>query len=1036
MDVEVLQILNEPQASADWLRKRGVSNLDRADINLKAIAGSGMTLDLVAHLFRQLESHLVQLSDPDMAINNLERFILAARSPLALGALFERDPTALPILLTIFSTSQYLADLLIRDRESYDALRLSEGQPYTRDVLVRDLGGLMASARDSEAAMTLIRRFKHRETLRIAFGDLVAEQRMADVTEQISFVAEAACEAAFEFCFRVLAEKWGHPRLANGEQCGYCILAMGKLGGRELNYSSDIDLVMVYQEDGECDGSRSRTNREFYEQLTREFAKLLNESTRLGVAYRVDLRLRPEGSKGRLCNSFDQMVRYYESKGRTWERQALIKLRPIAGEIGIGERLVRRLQPWVYRRRLTRLDISEIKALKRKIERRAVVDGVERLDVKTGHGGIRDIEFAIQFLQLSYGGSNVEVRHCNTLEAIERLQLAGCLTLEEETLLSQNYVWLRKLEHRLQIMFDLQTHTLPDNEEELPKIAQRMGYQDYFGKTSQTQFQRDLGDVTEANRGILNHLLHDAFSQEGMDGAEEVPIEADLVLDENPDPESIVQVFSKHGFADAKQAYKNFGNLAMESTAFLSPHRCRHFLAAISAKLLQEISQTPDPDCTLNSLAGVSDKIGAKGVLWELFHSHPPFMELYVRMCACGEYLTSILKSNPGMVDELVDSLALESLPTWDWLSKHMEDLVQSAEDIGPIVHSFKQAQHLRVGIRDIVGQDPIQEKHLALSNIAQVCLTTVINHEYEILVEKYGVPLARENEKNSELVVLALGKLGGREPNYHSDLDVIFLYDEDGQTSHVKPRNRTSNQHFFSDLAAKVTKSVTYNGPNGRLYEMDSRLRPTGKSGALALSLAEFERYYASGKGQFWERLALCKARVIYGAEHAARRAVDFVNQALSHPAFEDSMFDDAFSMRIRMQEGSRPSNLKRGVGGTVDVEFIVQVLQLKHATSSPAVRQQGTLRALAVFVEAGVIPKADGESLSDNYRLLRQVESGLRLMNRTARHDLPSSDAEFVRLAYLLGFATAVELQRQVESARAQNRELLIRWLNQDVG
>lgn len=1025
---QVLDILNDSADGARWLQSLGVHNVDRALTNLKAIAQSGMTIDLVGGLFEQVEVHLPSVSDPDMALNNLERFVLSVRSPLAVGALLDRDRTALPILLTIFSTSQYLADLLIRDRESYDALRLSEGHPYTRDVLVRDLRNLMESAHDSEAAMILIRRFKHRETLRIAFGDLVAGQRITDVTEQISFVAEAACEAVFSFCYRRLMEKWGEPRLDDGKQCGYAILAMGKLGGQELNYSSDIDLVMVFEGDGDCDGSRSRSNREFFEQLTRDFTKLLNETTRLGVAYRVDLRLRPEGSKGRLCNTIEQMTRYYETKGRTWERQALIKLRPIAGDLQLGELLVQRLRPWVYQRRLTRLGISEIKALKRKIERRAVVEGVERLDVKTGHGGIRDIEFAIQFLQLSYGGHS-DVRTVNTLMAIESLQMAGCLTLEEEMLLSQNYSWLRKLEHRLQIMFDLQTHALPDDQGELRKVAIRMGYQDYFGKTSLEQFSDDLNEVTESNRRILNHLLHDAFSEDG-DNEQEVPVEADLVLDEDPGEELIESVFSGHGFADSQRAYKNFCELARESTPFLAPNRCRHFLAAISAKLIQEIANTPDPDATLTSLAGVSEKIGAKGVLWELFHSNTSFLELYVRLCACGDYLTGMLRQNPGMVDELVDSLALESLPQFDWLVEHLAELVRGAEDIEPIVHSFKQAQHLRVGIRDILGRDPIRRKHQTLSDIAQVCLRTVTDHEWGKMVAKFGKPMLESDaDRESQLVILGLGKLGGREPNYHSDLDVIFLYEEDGQTRHSKKQNETSNQHFFGELAARVTKLITFNGPMGRLYEMDSRLRPTGKSGALAISFAEFERYFATGKGQLWERLALCKARVVYGNDDVAKRADELVERALFASGWTDEKKAEVYEMRIRMQDGSQASNLKRGVGGTVDVEFIVQMMQLKHGSDVPAIRVQGTLAALDVLVQKQILSGQDGESLASSYKLLRQVESGLRLMNRTARHDFPSDEQELRKLAYLLRFDDWYQLQQYVSNARISNREIFER-------
>ena len=630
MNHPIINLLDNDQQRAHWLTKMGIRNADRARTNLLAIAKSGMTIDLVGQLLDQCDKHLPQISDPDMALNNLERFILGSRSPLAVGTFLERDETAIPILLTLFSVSQYLSDLLIQDRESYDALRLSEGQLFSRDVLTSELTGLVLGAKDAKHAMALMRRFKHRETLRIAFGDLVACQRMVDITQQISFLADSVCQAAFEFCYKQLVSKWGVPRLEDGLPCQFVIMAIGKLGGLELNYSSDIDLVMVYQSEGKCDSSRSTSNAEFFELLTAQISRLLSEVTREGAAYRVDLRLRPNGSKGTACNSFDQMVRYYELKGRTWERQALIKMRPIAGDLALGDQLVETLEPWIYHRRLNRLDISEIKALKRKIERRAEVEGVDHSNVKTGRGGIRDVEFAIQFMQLLYGSRSAQVRGVNTLTSIEQLQLAGCLTLDEEALLSQNYIWLRKLEHRLQIMFDLQTHTLPESHEELQKVAMRMGYVSEPGLSALEKFNQSLAKTTEVNRRILDHLLHDAFSD---DENEEVPIEADLVLDEGPDETLIQSVFQKHGFADPKKAFRNLTDIADESTPFLSPHRCRHFLAAIAAKLLQEIANTPDPDQTLNLLAGVSDKIGGQRRPLGALPSSHSFLETVLFEC-------------------------------------------------------------------------------------------------------------------------------------------------------------------------------------------------------------------------------------------------------------------------------------------------------------------------------------------------------------------------------------------------------------------
>ena len=568
--------------------------------------------------------------------------------------------------------------------------------------------------------------------------------------------------------------------------------------------------------------------------------------------------------------SFDSTLSYYDVKGRTWERQAFIKARPIAGDRGLGHELLARLDPWIYRKYLSLADITGIKSLKRRIEQRAEVEGGEVRNVKTGHGGIRDIEFVIQFLQLLNGGELPEVRTGNTLEAIARLEKAGSLTPDERTKLEDNYNMLRKLEHRLQIMFDLKTHVLPNDRDELARLAVRMGYTGTRHKSPLQVFQDDYARRTTQNREMLDHLLHNAFP---IDGADEP--EVDLVNDPDPAPERIQQVLGRYPFEGIPAAYQNLMALATERIRFLSTRRCRHFLAAIAPRLLAAIAQTPEPDTTLVNLTRVSDSLGGKAALWELFSFNRPSLELYVRLCAACPYLAGILTSNPGMIDELMDSLLVESLPTLAILEDALAELCKGAENIDPILHSFKNAQHLRVGVRDVVGKDDIRSTHAALSDVAEACLKQIAGREYQVLAEKFGLPTigrpSDEELKNDtarrywehfsiregdtcQPVVLALGKLGGREPNYHSDLDLIFLFELGGFT---KGRSRetnggTINSHFFSEFGQRLIRVCNQLGPFGRLYEVDARLRPTGKSGALAVSFDAFDRYFAEGRRSF----------------------------------------------------------------------------------------------------------------------------------------------------------------------------------------
>ena len=515
MDLAVLrQYLDRPDQAAPWLRSISIDDVDRAHSNLVRLATSGLTLDLLAVICDQLADELPRSSDAAMAVNNLDRFFAAARNPLSLGALFERDADALPILLQIFATSQHLSDLLIADPESYDLLRLTEGQPVRREPLVAELVAEVLALAEQSSIMTALRRFKRRETLRIAYGDLIRGQRLDTVARQISYLADALIEAAVQAAWQNLSRKRAVPLTAAGQRPRFCVLALGKLGGIELNYSSDIDLVFLFDAGPDLDLGRQQAIAEFFDRLAREVLKLLTEPTELGAPYRVDLRLRPAGKSGPMVVPLESALQYYDVSGRTWERQAFVKVRAVAGHLDLGQYFLKQLEPWIYRRYLSRADITGIKALKRRIEQRTHHEGADARNVKTGHGGIRDVEFVIQFLQLLNGGDLVDLRTGNTLEAIAQLEKCGCLTHQERTLLEANYSFLRKIEHRLQIMFDLQTHLLPEQPSELGKLAIRMGYQDKGGQTALAAFTADLKTKTELNRKILDHLLHDAFSDD------------------------------------------------------------------------------------------------------------------------------------------------------------------------------------------------------------------------------------------------------------------------------------------------------------------------------------------------------------------------------------------------------------------------------------------------------------------------------------------------------------------------------------------
>ena len=1005
--------------------KPGATDLKRAHAALVGMASTRLTLDLLAIICSQIEQHLSRSADPDMALNNLERFVAAARNPLSMGTLFERDPTALPTLVQIFSTCQHFSDLLVLDPEVFDLLRLSEGAPVARQMLVEDLVAEVEALDHDQMVLRALRRFKRRETLRIAYGDIIREQSLHTITTQISYLADAILEGALRAAWRRLRAQRGTPRDPDGRQARFVVLGMGKLGGRELNYSSDIDLIFLYDGDGKTDGKRPITNSEFFDALARELVRLLTEPTDLGAAYRVDMRLRPEGQRGPMVAGVAAALNYYDMRGRTWERQAYIKALPVAGDLDLGGEFLEQLRPWIYRRYLSRADISGIKALKRRIEQQARRDGGDQRDVKTGRGGIRDVEFAIQFLQLLNGGDLPTLRTTNTLEAIVQLERVGCLTNQERTLLEENYVFLRRIEHLLQIMFDLQTHILPAEDDGLRKLALRMGYADAPGRPAKEAFWSDYRNKTDLNRKMLDHLLHDAFGDDA-----ETEVESDLVLDPDPPPERVAEVLGKYPFRDVCQAHRNLTALGEEKIRFLSTRRCRHFLASIAPRLLEAIAATADPDSALVNLDKVSDSLGGKGVLWELFSFNPPSLRLYVELCAYSPYLSGILTSNPGMIDGLMDSLVLDKLPSRQSLRQTLAELCRGAENIDPVLHSFKNDQQLRVGVRDLLGKEDVQATTGALSDIAETCLAQIAASEHVRLASKFGQPRIAAGPRAGqpcEMVILAMGKFGGREMNYHSDLDIVFLFEAEGQTAFEFGRSRefgTTNQHFFSELGQRIIKTTSRLSAYGKLYEVDARLRPTGKSGSLAMSLPEFVRYFTHGSGQLWERQALCKARPVYGSSRAVRAALAAAHRAAFGLRWRRKDADEIRRMRQRLEETAAAGDLKRGPGGIVDVEFLVQMFQLRHARKFRRLRTPNTLAALAELRAAELISEEDHRLLDGRYRYLRTIEGRLRLMNSTARDTLPHDATELNKLAHLMHAESGALLQECEAATREVRR------------
>jgi glutamate-ammonia-ligase adenylyltransferase len=667
--------------------------------------------------------------------------------------------------------------------------------------------------------------------------------------------------------------------------------------------------------------------------------------------------------------------------------------------MSLGETFIEAVKPFVYRRYLGAAEIAEIKALKRRIEQRTLAAGTAEVEVKIGRGGIRDVEFVVQFLQLLHGGEYPEVRHVTTLQAIARLEQVGCLSAEERHIMDDTYRFLRQVEHRLQILFDRQTHEMPRDPEAVRNLALRMGYvptgpwEERGGPAN--RFMADYRSKTELNRRILNHLLHDAFS--GDAGQSVDPI-VDLVLDPQPSEELINAVLSLYPFHDRITAYHNLMALAREDFPFLSQARCRHFLAAIAGRLMESVGRTPDPDMTLTNLEKVSASLGAKAILWELFNFNPPSLRLYVDLCATSQFLSEILINNPGMIDDLVDSLVVDRPVPGDAIKAELDLLCQGAEDLAPILWTFRNKEWVRIGTRDILRREPIREVTRELADVAQAIVRQVARDQWKRRVELFGTPRHSDLIQRDRWAILALGKFGGRELNYHSDLDIVFLHETDGHTAGGS--RSISNEQFVTEVAQRVLKALGSGSATGPLYAVDTRLRPHGASGPLVQTLGSFLAYYRRST-QTWERMTLTRARVIFATGGFGKVVAESVRSLLGEPIDPALVRTEVVAMRRKMEQSRPRHDLKRGPGGLTDLEFIVQYLLLVHVPRRPELLRPNFWAALAALRRHRIISNKTYDDLREAYDFLRTVEDRLRLIHNRGASELPENRADLERLA-----------------------------------
>jgi len=987
---------------AATLRRLGFADPRAARANLESLTPTPRDAELLLPALPRLLAALAAAADPDMALNNLERHAAAVDRAVLFQTL-AAHPGAADLLARLFGASQFLADAL-RRRPSLLAWLLEPRtmRQWLPDELEADLGQALAPFGAREARMNALRRFKYRQLLRIASRDLLGDADLTVTTEELSRLADACLGEAWRFAEAALTAEYGAPLAADGAPTGMAVVAMGKLGGDELNYSSDIDLVFVYGADGETAGGPAGrlATGDFFARVAREIVAFLETVTEEGSVFRVDLRLRPEGRMGPVILSLDGYRAYWAERAELWERQALIKARVAAGDARVGARFAAAAREIVYRPGVDERVVAAVRAMKREIDRslasRGADAGAGREDnVKLGRGGIREIEFLVQALQLLYGGDDPWLRERHTLKALFRLTERGYLAPALGRTLSEAYGHLRTVEHRLQIVHEFQTHTLPRDRVALGRLARRVGV-----AGSPAAAGREFARRHRAVTGAVHRAFRDFFRPEAPREAPGRRVRLPGLL-----------ALRATGFAQPERARENL-RLIVEGRP-LVPYAgaLRRALERLLPALLDALWKSPDPDEALNQFERFLAAAGPRAGLIELLASDAEALTGLVRLCAGGDLLTQLLITQPELLTSLTDRQALARPKTARAFRAALAPVFAPALPPGERrdrLRRLKQAEELAVVWRYLLGVTSIDRYSREMTALAEAVLAAGGLLALEGLVERHGVPRAPDG-RFVPAVLVGLGKLGGRELTTGSDLDVFLVFARDGETDGAAPVDAHT---FWSAVVERLAGALGDITAAGVAFPVDLRLRPGSKGSGFASSLAAAGRYYAEF-GDLWERQTLTRARLILGDPALGRAVRGLVREHVYGAPLGAEGRKEIAEVRARMEvelgkETPGRYHVKFGRGGLVDVEFLAQTLQLVHGHAHPDVRRANTAAALRGLARAGALPPAAAEELAGHYRFLRRVSAALRLLSARPPDTLELAGPMPARVASALGLAS----------------------------
>jgi glutamate-ammonia-ligase adenylyltransferase len=923
-----------------------------------------LTLDADALLSRA--KVIIAPADADKAQKALDR-VLEKDASGALSAFLAEHPKARDLLFGVFGSSPYLTDLAARN-----PARLAQAlaaDPQARiDALIDETNAVETD--DEADLMRRLRLVKQEAALVIALADLSKAWETLQATEALTRVADATLSAAIRFTLRQ-AQHAGKLELADQRDpergSGWIFLGMGKGGAYELNYSSDIDLIVFF------DRSRARVvdrleDVDLFVKLTKRIVKIMSDRTADGYVFRADLRLRPDPGATPIAIPLEAALSYYESMGQNWERAAYIKARPVAGDIYAGEEFLKELAPFVWRKYFDFAAIADVHSIKRQIHAHKGHGKIAVIghNIKLGRGGIREIEFFTQTQQLITGGRDKRLRGRATLPMLDQLVESGWLEAQARDDLAEAYLFLRDVEHRIQMVADEQKHTLPDTREGVENIARMMGFGGY------DDFAEALLNRLDRVQGHYARLFESAPELSSTGG--------NLVFTGDDDDPGTIETLAKMGYKDPKMVTATIRGWHFGRYAATRSTVARERLTELTPALLEALAATDNADQAFLAFDKLIQKLPAGVQLFSLLVSQPRLLNLLAAITGAAPKLSATISKRPHVLDALMEPAFFTTMPSEADLRERVAAQfaeARSYEDMLDRARIFGQEQKFLIGVRVLTGSVSVAQAGVAYTRLAETLIAALFEQVCGAFEKVHG------RIDGGAAAVVAMGKLGGREMTAASDLDLMLLYDADPMAESAGGERSLSTGQYYARLTQRLITALSAQTAEGALYETDFRLRPSGNKGPIASSLKSFELYQAE-EAWTWEHMALTRARVIAGPADFGARVEQAIRDAMMLPRNPEKLKTDALAMRrlIEKEKGSaNPWEVKQVAGGLIDIEFLAQYLMLLHGGERPEIFSTTTPDALRKLRDAGLLDPGAAEALLDAYRLYQGLMQLLRL-------------------------------------------------------